>query len=161
MSEEINVHLFSSETVPIVVFTVRKKEIKQVILPGGLRIGESTFNGWSNLKSVHFGENTTIAQFAFKGCVALETIIFPRNVQVEDFAFSYCLGLTSVSVLSGASFGQQPFYGCDVNQLKVEGCTEEMKTMIAASELGSWDLSRRQDGIHAILRQDGIHAILR
>jgi hypothetical protein len=55
-------------------------------------IGDSAFEGCSELKDVNLGdsENVIIGDRAFKGCGSINTIELPENINVGESVFEDC-----------------------------------------------------------------------
>ncbi len=114
--------------------------LKEVIITGGDRIGDSAFSGCSSLTSIEipsgvtsigneafsncssltsvtFGDNsqlTSIGSYAFLGCSSLTSIEMPSSVTSIGYgAFSNCSSLTSIDIPSGVtSIGDSVFTYC-------------------------------------------------
>lgn len=66
-------------------------------------IGQSAFNGCTNLESIDLGDSiTSIGDYAFSGCTSLESIEIPDSVtSVGQYAFSANTSLESAVVGTG------------------------------------------------------------
>jgi hypothetical protein len=79
------------------------------------RIGNSAFNGCSNLTSVTIPDSvTSISGFAFQGCSSLTSITIPDGVtSIAGFTFEGCSSLTSITIPNNVtSIGNSAFAGC-------------------------------------------------
>ena len=79
-------------------------------------IGESAFNGCSNLTSITIPNNViSIGSSAFSSCSGLTNITIPNSVtSIEKSTFYGCSGLTSVTIPSSlTSIGESAFSGCN------------------------------------------------
>lgn len=77
-------------------------------------IGNSAFNGCSNLSSVSIPNSVTyIGPAAFASCTSLEKFIIPNNVKkIDNFAFEYS-GITSIEIPNSVdSLGLYVFFNC-------------------------------------------------
>lgn len=78
-------------------------------------IGNSAFNGCSNLTSVTIPESvTSIGWDAFRDCSQLTSVTIPESVtSIDGRVFYGCSGLTSVTLGNRVtSIGYSAFYGC-------------------------------------------------
>lgn len=99
-----------------------RTDINAVYIPFSVKeIGESCFEGCSNLKKVIFEKNslcTIIYSKAFYGCKNLREILFPQSLQkIQSRAFYNCFALSEVVLPINCVFlGEQSFGFC--NQLQ-------------------------------------------
>ena len=79
-------------------------------------IGDSAFNGCSNLQTIKLPDSvTSIGKYAFYYCENLASITIPDSVtSIGNYAFYLCRSLTSVTIgNSVTSIGNHAFYYCD------------------------------------------------
>ena len=79
----------------------QREQIKTIVVEEGInKIGESAFEGCTNLESVSFPESlTTIGKYAFSDCVCLTQVDLPDAVSyIGIYAFSGCKNLYSVTL---------------------------------------------------------------
>ncbi len=88
---------------------------KVVIENGVTSIGNSAFNGCSNLISVTIPEGvTSIGNSAFNGCRKLASVELPNSLTTIDYsAFNSCSSLTSVTIPAKVTtINNNVFYNC-------------------------------------------------
>lgn len=76
-------------------------------------IGESAFNGCTELTSANFPVATSVGTRAFKSCTGLTSVDLPKARSVGFGAFEGCTSLTSVNLPVATSFDSSTFYCCD------------------------------------------------
>ena len=97
-------------------------------------IGNSSFNGCSNLTSITIPDDVTnIMSYAFKNCTKLEAITIPASMNsIGDYAFDNCTSLKVVNIEDGTTgltlgynnytssgTGQGLFYDCPIEELYI------------------------------------------
>jgi hypothetical protein len=88
--------------------------LKTVNGAGITSIGSSTFYGCTGLTEVDFPLATTIGNSAFAGCTGLTELNFPLATNIDSGAFYNCTSLTQISFSAAASTNENypPFVGC-------------------------------------------------
>lgn len=91
--------------------------LQSMIIPESVTtIGDSAFGRCSSLQSIKIPESiTTIGDFTFSGCSSLQRIEIPETVTtIGDFAFGGCSSLQNIEISeSVTAIGSNPFSGCD------------------------------------------------
>ena len=75
-------------------------------------IGNSAFNGCSNLTSVDMKSVTSIGENVFNGCKNLTTINIPNVTSIGESAFNGCSNLITMYIPNATSIGDSAFNGC-------------------------------------------------
>ena len=85
-------------------------------------ISMGAFRGCLNLKTVNIPEGIEkIYAGAFADCIALEEVYIPDSLEYLGFGvFSGCTNLKKVSIPEDCEINGEQFYGCNVNELKIE-----------------------------------------
>ena len=112
--------IFSVNIDKLVLYDVKNREIKDVVIPKGIRIiGACAFEECSNLESVDMPNSIrTIGESSFSKCYGLKSIIIPNGVKnIGRGAFSDCSNLASITIpKSVKKIGEFAFDYC--NELK-------------------------------------------
>ena len=91
------------------------ESLTEVIITGGIGIGDYAFYQCNRLTSVTIGNGVTnIGYEAFYNCSGLTSVTIPNSVtSIGNSAFYGCSGLTSVTIGEGVtSIGEDAFYEC-------------------------------------------------
>ena len=103
-------------TIPLVALSfVNKSKLKTVVITNGTSIGNSEFEGCTNLTSITLPDSLTSIKYrAFSGCTNLTSITIPNSVtSIGQGAFNNCTNLTSIIIpASVTSIGTSAFYDC-------------------------------------------------
>ena len=90
--------------------------VTNLIIPDSVTsIGNETFNGCDDLKTVNIPDSvTSIGKMAFQGC-GLESITIPGSVkEIDNDAFRACDSLETVTILDGVTdIGDSMFCNCE------------------------------------------------
>lgn len=91
-----------------------RTDIIKVVVDSGLRDGDSTFRGCTNLSSVTLNGFTTIVAHTFQGCTALTDVtIWSATTRLEGWIFSGCTSLSSITIPDKVTLiGGYSFQGC-------------------------------------------------
>lgn len=93
--------------------------VTNLIIPDSVTsIGNETFNGCDDLKTVNIPDSiTSIGKMAFQGC-GLESITIPGSVkEIDNDAFRACHSLTTVTILDGVTGISNTMF-CNCESLK-------------------------------------------
>ena len=94
-----------------------KDKIENIKITGNIySIGDLTFYGCINLKTIDFGHTVkTIGTNAFNNCTSLKSIVIPDQMLVLDSgAFLGCISLETVVIYSTSlEFSYSVFWGCE------------------------------------------------
>lgn len=108
----------TSHTMSIAGYTGADSSITipgQILRCNVVSIGDSAFEGYSNLTSVVVPQGvTTIGNAAFSECTKLANIVLPSSmVSMGNEAFQGCSSLAYIAIPGGVThFGQEVFLGC-------------------------------------------------
>ena len=95
---------------------LKNELVTDLVIPARvIYIGESAFEGCTDLMNVKIGDNvTSIGKSAFYGCTGLTNVKIGDNVtSIGESAFYGCAGLTNVKIGDNVtSIGESTFYGC-------------------------------------------------
>lgn len=77
--------------------------LETIAIPNNVKIGESVFDGCTNLTTVTLGEGiTSIDYYCFNECSSLKSITFPASItKIGNHAFWNCSGLEVVTFKGG------------------------------------------------------------
>ena len=107
--------LYSRNMTLLLYYPIGKTETLYIIPDGVTSIGNTAFQGCSNLTSVVIPDSvTSIGDNAFTHCESLTNISIPDSVMaIGEFSFSWCLQLNSITIGNGVqSIGTFAFSYC-------------------------------------------------
>lgn len=115
--KSIDGNLYNKDGTILLKYAVGKTDTKFITPNGVTNIGESAFNGCSNLTSINIPNSVTnIGTTAFANCSNLTNITFGENSLLENIgyqAFFSCSNLTNITIPNSViSIGNQAFYYC-------------------------------------------------
>ncbi len=106
---------------------------KMVVPSSVISIGNSAFQGCSNIDSIELGDNLlSIGNNAFDGCVHINGgLVIPNNVTtIGQYAFQNCSGIDSLVIgQSVTTIGDYAFHGCTGVQIlyyKAKNCSTQL-----------------------------------
>ena len=139
-----------------------RASIKNIIIEdGATTIGNSAFEGYTNLASITIPDSvTSIGEYTFYGCKAINVLTLGDGVEtIGMYAFGGCTGLAEVSFGKSISvINKNAFYGCskiktvnyngtqeqwekvtiEANNAPITNATKNFKTPEHNCEFGEW-----------------------
>ncbi len=93
------------------------RNLKKVIAPKVLRVGDEAFSCCKGLKEVELPEATTIGYKAFEYS-AIDSISLPKAVNLGEELFTWCDELQSVSLPMAQTIEERMFYASGIKSVK-------------------------------------------